>query len=103
MHFLTYTHTHTHSLTVSHHASDSEGNLTVKARWIAVDSQQETSNCWLFLFWVFFYGALQSGREGRMDQHVWYTGKLERKVIDSQWISTCDIALKDTLNAFQER
>lgn len=45
------TNTHTHTLTMPHHASKSGGNLTVKARWIAVDSQQETSYCWLFLFW----------------------------------------------------
>lgn len=41
-------------------------HLTVKPRWIAVDSRQETSNCWLFLFWGFFFlntSALQGNPE----------------------------------------
>lgn len=38
-----------------------------------------------------------------MNQNVWKVGKLERKVIDSLFISTADIALKAALSAFQEQ
>ena len=79
----THTHTHTHMLTVSHHAGKSGRDLTVKVRLIAVDSQQETSNCWLF----FGLGRLlcraeeRQQRENEVSQHVRCVGTLERKVI----------------------
>lgn len=72
IHFLTNTLT----CTVSHCASKSGGNLTVRARWIAVDSRQETSNCWLFLFWGLFIGALQSGTEGGTVEWISMCGRL---------------------------
>lgn len=40
----------------SHHTSKSWGNLTVKVRWIAVDSQQET--CFCFAGWGGWSGLM---------------------------------------------
>lgn len=104
----TFSQTCTHSLTVSHHANKSGGNLTVKVRWIAVDSQQETRNCWLFLWFSggggFMVHCRMAGKvECRSESACVVGWQIGKKVIDSQLISTTDIALKDTLKAFQER
>lgn len=61
------------------------GNLTVKAWWIVVDSQQETSNCWLFLF----CGWGRAGRRGGA-AHCRAAGKVEsgsESACVVQWLS----------------
>lgn len=88
---------HSHAQCLNVPARQIKRDLTVKARWIAVDSQQETTNCWLFLFRGLFIGALQWRWSGGVNQHVWKVEELERKVIDSQLIAAADIVLKDTL------